>query len=160
MNTYKEATVTPEKLTHMTHIEELPLFGKDALRLAVKTLQDVYAALRGDSTSSRITLKWDGCISPETPVMTKEGMRPIIEVITQVINGEYVEVKGYSHEDLQDSFTRVTNAKKDPGEKNWVTVVLEDGREFSCTEDHEIYTLNRGYIPAAELTLFDELKED
>ena len=60
MNTYKEATVTPEKLTHMTHIEELPLFGKDALRLAVKTLQDVYAALRGDSTSSRITLKWDG----------------------------------------------------------------------------------------------------
>lgn len=60
MNTYKEATVTPEKLTHMTHIEELPLFGKDALRLAVKTLHDVYAALRGDSTSSRITLKWDG----------------------------------------------------------------------------------------------------
>lgn len=56
----KEKNITGNKLTHMTHIEDMIVFGEDSASLALDTIKQLYETLKGHSTSLNITLKIDG----------------------------------------------------------------------------------------------------
>ena len=65
MKYLKEADISGEKLTHMTHIEDMLLSGPDAARFAYSTLLSIVSVLRGDTPQSeiRIAVKTDGAPS-------------------------------------------------------------------------------------------------
>lgn len=59
-----DSNITGNKLTHMTHIEDMLLLGPSGISIVQKTLNDVFHALEGNSSeSSRISLKVDGAPS-------------------------------------------------------------------------------------------------
>jgi intein/homing endonuclease len=164
MRPVHESELTGTKLKHTIHTEDiLTDLGNKGAEWLIQTLFELFETLQSSGkTLSRynITIKWDGCVSPETPVMTRQGKKPIIEVIQSFEKGEDIEIKARSLVTNEDLFIPLSNAVSKNGTKDWVTIVLEDNREFSCTTDHPIYTLNRGYIPAAELTPEDDLQVD
>lgn len=59
MRTLIEAEITSEKLTHMTHTEDLYLFGDTAGEFAVTALMDVSNALHGEKHNTTISRKWE-----------------------------------------------------------------------------------------------------
>lgn len=64
MKLLREAAITGEKLTHLTHTEDLLLFGDQAADMAVRALQDVIEALHGNvSHSTKLSTKIDGAPS-------------------------------------------------------------------------------------------------
>ncbi len=62
MKYLKEADISGEKLTHMTHIEDMLLSGEKAARFAYSTLLSIVSVLKGDTPESeiRIAIKCDG----------------------------------------------------------------------------------------------------
>ena len=58
-----DSNITGNKLTHMTHIEDMLLQGPAGISIVLNTLNDVFHALEGESTKSNIKLKIDGAPS-------------------------------------------------------------------------------------------------
>lgn len=58
-----DSNITGNKLTHMTHIEDMLLLGPAGISIVLNTLNDVFHALEGESTKSNIKLKIDGAPS-------------------------------------------------------------------------------------------------
>ena len=58
----KESTITGKKLTHLTHTEELLLYGEEAALFALRGLYGVYDTLQGNTDEElvNVTVKWDG----------------------------------------------------------------------------------------------------
>lgn len=158
MKHLKEADISGEKLTHMTHIEDMLLSGEKAARFAYSTLLSIVSVLKGDTPESeiRIAVKTDGCFSPSTLLLTEQGLQPIIEVIQRVTHGEVVRVKAYDHRSSQEDFAEVKGASAVPSSKPWVRITTDEG-DVICTADHPVYTKNRGYVEAQTLTQEDEL---
>ena len=158
MKKIQEADISGEKLTHMTHIEDMLYAGPKAAEFAYKTLLSIASSLRGDKPEAQVrtTVKIDGCFSPSTLLLTEQGLQPIIEVIQRVSQGEIVRVKGYDHQLEQEDFAEVKGASAVPSGKPWVRITTDEG-EIVCTADHPIYTKNRGYIEAQSLVQEDVL---
>jgi hypothetical protein len=91
MRTLIEAEITSEKLTHMTHTEDLYLFGDTAGEFAVTALMDVSNALHGEKHNTTISRKWDGAPSC---------------VAASDFNGEaFVATKGFFAKDRKIAYT-------------------------------------------------------
>ena len=58
-----DSNLTGNKLTHMTHMEDMLLNGPQGISLVINALDDTFNALEGHSTKSHITLKADGRVS-------------------------------------------------------------------------------------------------
>lgn len=158
---YESAAVAkPEKNLHMSHLDELPiLYGYEGAEYAQELMLSNYSRLlRGALTE--VNVKWDGCVSLDTVLKTNKGFLPIIEVINRVNTGEPFLVYARELASETNHFVPILKAKAEAGMKEWVTVVFENGSELSCTEDHLIYTTNRGYVKAGELTAKDDILEE
>ena len=91
MDRYIEAKLTGEKLTHLTHTEDLFLFGNEAGGFAIQALKEVFNALKGDKTNYKITTKVDG--SPSYTAASN-------------FNGEsFVSTKGFFAKDRKIAYT-------------------------------------------------------
>jgi hypothetical protein len=58
----------------------------------------------------------------------------------------------------QEGFVPVLDCFVTQPSKNWVRIDFEDSF-IECTEDHEIKTTNRGWVPAGKLTEDDDIEE-
>lgn len=114
------------------------------------------AQLGQDSTS--MTIKWDGCIHPDHILQTDQGQLRIEEVIDKVNNGNKVSVLGFDFNKKINSMVEVSCASKKDGDKPWVEIELENGDVLKMTEDHEVFTTNRGWVEAKDLTDSDDIK--
>jgi ribonucleoside-diphosphate reductase alpha chain len=100
------------------------------------------------------------CFPADARVHTTIGQIPFGELYERALAGE--EFRVYTHRATAD----------DPGEgvlastpiavmRNGVKPVLRlrfaDGRELRCTSNHRLWTANRGYVPAGELSEQDEV---
>lgn len=95
-------------------------------------------------------VKLHGCVSSDTEVLLSDGStKPIsdLEIGTSIIS--YNTISGEMENDI------VTNVLSDNLEKDWVELEFDNGYKIKCTEDHPIYTKNRGYIKAIELKSSD-----
>lgn len=147
-------------LKHLTHLEELILTQKQqGLEIAISFLKELFGTLKGNSESKvYTTIKYDGCIHQKTKVVTDSGSCTIQKIIEDFNAGKHISVQGFDFVLNKETLTRVSNAHSSVGSKSWIEIELENGDYFRCTEDHEIYTMNRGWIEAKNLTNQDILK--
>jgi len=106
-----------------------------------------------------LSIKWDGCLHPDSIVLTDNGEMRIEEVIDRVTNGDSLAV--FSHNFIlgENVMTEINNVSKFIGDKDWVEIEFENGDTIKLTSDHELYTTNRGWVQAGNLTSTDDVKE-
>jgi len=151
---YKEY-VTEGKLRDMNHLEDLILDeGPSGLFKAIGILR----SFAEGSAQEKTTIKWDGCIAGDSTLITSKGERTIADIISNW-QKEEIKVLAHNFETGRDEFVAINMAGKQIGKKDWVEVTLDNGTVIKMTEDHEVYTTNRGWVTAGELTKNDDIKE-
>lgn len=160
-NHLQEGTITPDILKHMDHCEDLLLlYGQPGAELAYNALSDIFDTIKGSTPKYRVSTKLDGCLDPSTLVQTDEGFKTLKEVSDAWKTHKDIRVKACNLELGKDQMATLSNAITKESHKDWVEVILEDGCVFRCTDDHPVYTQNRGYVPAKDLVCTDKLKTD
>ena len=90
-----------------------------------------------------------GCFVPGSRVKMEDGLHAPIETITK---GDVVFDAYGDRQVVTD--TLVYNI-----DEEIVELEFEDGRIIKCTKDHEIFTINRGWVKAIELTNEDNISD-
>jgi hypothetical protein len=140
---------------HIDHLEENIINkGKQGV---IEALNQIEASIRYfvDESDFKVGVKFDGCIHPDTLIVTEKGNRPIIDIIN---DDTPTLVLGYDEETDRDVWVEAKLPRINNNDKKWIELELEDGTSLKCTEDHKIFTVNRGWVEASNLLLEDELK--
>ena len=96
----------------------------------------------------------DECFPRGTLVTTQAGLLPIETVVA---NFKDYQVLSFNHEAGAWEFRQVTNGFIKKTRKNLLRIKTQQG-EFTCTEDHEIFSVTRNcYVKAKDLRVDDEL---
>jgi hypothetical protein len=111
-----------------------------------------------DNAQEYVTIKWDGCIHPDLKIRTNKGVFRIEEVIDRYLSGENFKVFAYDLETETDVLTNINHAVKKFGNKYWVEIEMENGEILRMTSDHKVFTTNRGWVQAQNLTDSDDIK--
>ena len=158
-NTSKYLVIEQQEgiIKHLTHLEELILTRqKEGLDIAVEFIKALTETFNGNADSGVFTtVKYDGCIHPDTILITNEGPLTILDIIN---SDKRVYVRGHDFCTKTDVWVEAQKPRINNNNKNWVCLELENGEKLFCTEDHEIFTENRGWVPAKELNTEDSLK--
>ncbi len=96
----------------------------------------------------------DECFPYYTPVLTNAGWLPIGEIVTErlpVLVASFDSINGVV------VYRRVLHGFASRTNKRMVTIRVGD-MQIVCTENHKIWTENRGYVNAAELGKGDYLR--
>jgi hypothetical protein len=140
------------------HLEDLVFRELPPSKGASRALQSLTDLEKGGHQD--VTVKWDGCIHPDSVVETNLGKMPIQDVIDTVNESQdQVSVLQFNFESQTAEMLPVLNAVKKHGAKSWVQVELDNGDTLTLTEDHEVFTTNRGWVAAGELTQDDDIKD-
>ena len=91
------------------------------------------------------------CFHPESNVLTLNGNKPISEIKI----GE--SVYSFNEQKNKVELSIVENIIAKNVDEDLVVIELENGKIIKCTSDHEIFTKNRGWVKAVELSSEDEL---
>src|SRR5665213_768849 len=100
------------------------------------------------------------CFPADARVHTTLGLLPIGELVARGENGEQFRV--YTHRATADQPGEGVAATQPVafmrnGVKPIMRLRFANGGELRCTPNHRIWTLNRGYVPAEELTTEDRV---
>jgi hypothetical protein len=152
-----------QKNTHMEHAEEEVLNrGVEGTRNSINALRAVRDMLSGNATKKvDVTVKWDGCVHEDTIVLTNYGDLTMKDIVNDIDKYPNLQVKGIFIEENSENSCWVDciGVNSYEGNKLWVEIFLEDGSSLKVTEDHEIHTLNRGWVKAKDLTENDDITE-
>lgn len=149
------------KNQHIEHLEDL-VFNKGfaGAHEALDYIESMRNMLsEGSGSTTKISVKWDGCMHPDTIIQTDKGELPIEEVIDRHNRGEKFSVLAYDVELQQSLLTDVNFACKKNGKTPWIRIELENGDMMMLTENHRVYTNNRGWVEAGYLTDSDDINE-
>jgi len=107
----------------------------------------------------RIDGRWciimDECFPYDTEVILANGARKKIgDIVEQKIP---CEVRSYNVVTGAGEVKPVVSWHKNVRKNRLVKVTLDNGYEVKMTENHKVYTVNRGYVLARELTSEDEV---
>ena len=98
----------------------------------------------------------DECLKAGTLIKTIDGDKPIEQLKTDDI------ILSYNITNNIDEYKKVTQVHKNlPTSQSYTTfkkITLENGFIIEVTPNHKIFTTNRGYVRADELTYSDDLK--
>lgn len=97
------------------------------------------------------------CVAGDTILSTDKGEMRMDELVRRFKNGESIKVASFDLEKMSVEFSNVSAAMLTRANANIIEIETDDGRRLSLTPDHRVYTKNRGYVQAAELTGDDEL---
>jgi hypothetical protein len=119
----------------------------------VKKLLDElsYASFSG---SKKLYL-FDECFTEDTTLLTRDGYRSIKWIVDTNYNGE---VLSYDTDLKENVWSSVINWF-DIGQKEVMTLTFDNGVEVTVTLEQEIYTQNRGWVKAIDLTEEDDVVE-
>jgi ribonucleoside-diphosphate reductase alpha chain len=100
------------------------------------------------------------CFPGDARVHTTLGLVPIAELYDRATEGE--EFRVYTHRATAEEPGEGVVATKplvvmQNGVKPIVRLRFANGQELRCTPNHRIWTLNRGYVPAEDLTTDDQV---
>lgn len=98
---------------------------------------------------------FDECFTADTVLLTREGFRSIRELVESRFQGE---VLSFSSEDGAPVWRNLTDWF-DLGEKPVVTLEFDNGVTLTVTPNQEMYTRNRGWVAACDLTEEDDVEE-
>lgn len=101
------------------------------------------------------------CLDGDTKVKCRiDGIEKEFDMITLDVlfkNGEKIEVLSRDIENGIDEWCLVENSGITNVNAETIKVTDEDGNYIICTEDHQVWTENRGYVRAADLKENDTL---
>ena len=97
------------------------------------------------------------CVTGDTIVKTDKGDISIKELIDKVNNNEIINVLSYDINNDKIEYQQVTDGMLTRKNANIIEIETEDGEKIKLTPDHKVYTENRGYVNAGELTSDDIL---
>ena len=100
------------------------------------------------------------CLTGNTIVNTSEGNITIKELAT-LPTDQRPAVLSYNTKTKKDEYQTIEDVVKlDPYENILELVVTENNKNYTlqCTESHKIYTTNRGWVKAKDLTKDDDIK--
>jgi hypothetical protein len=103
-----------------------------------------------------VTIKWDGCVHPDSVLLTDAGEKTIYDIIT---DANPCAVVGHDFNTGRDTLTPAWNFKVHDNNKAWVNIEMENGHLLQVTEDHEVYVDNVGWVEAKNLVPGMEIKE-
>lgn len=136
------------------HIEDLVYVeGLPGIKRALDRLAQIA------NNTKPLEVKWDGCVDPNLLLETNQGKLRMEEVIDRHQLGEELSVLAHDFDTGRDRMVKVRESVKKLGNKEWVEIELENGDIVRTTADHEIFTTNRGWVEAADLTEDDDIKE-
>lgn len=99
------------------------------------------------------SLEESNCLSGDTLIYTNMGKVSIKEIVDNKL-----ELKVLTLNEKENTFEwKKIKDYFNNGKKKLIEIELEDGNILKCTPEHEIYTKNRGWVKAIELTENDEL---
>jgi len=140
------------------HLEDLVFRELPPSKGANRALQSLIDLEKGGHRD--VTVKWDGCVHPDSVVETNLGRIRIEDVIDKINDKlENISVLQFNFETQSVEMLPVLNAVKKHGFKRWVQIELDNGDTLTLTEDHEVYTTNRGWVEASKLTEDDDIKD-
>jgi ribonucleoside-diphosphate reductase alpha chain len=102
------------------------------------------------------------CFTGDALVHTDKGLVAFRELFDRVNGGEAFQV--YTHDETSPDSPAHEVALTSPeafmitGYNPIVRLRFDNGAELRCTPGHKIFTTNRGYVPAEELTVEDRVK--
>lgn len=96
----------------------------------------------------------NGCFHEDTLIKTKLGNKKINE-ITSADEVLSYDIENSKFEWIPPEWVIPTEHSK---EKAKIRLEFEDGSVINCTEDHEFFTTNRGWVQAKELLESDDIK--
>jgi hypothetical protein len=165
MKTFKQLLFeasAPGKNTHMTHLEDLVIYGGvDGTRQAINALRSMRDMLAGNAkASTAVTVKWDGCVSPDTIIVTEAGEKSIKQYHDDNAHNEVKEkVLGRDLDRNLDILTDVFGTLVENGEKSWLKIELQNGGIVELTEDHEVYLTDGRWKMAKDLLAGDDIHQ-
>jgi len=100
------------------------------------------------------------CFPADARVHTTKGLLPIADLVARGEAGE--EIRVYTHRATADTPGSGVVATEPVafmrnGVKPIVRLRFANGAELRCTPNHRLWTINRGYVPAEELTTEDRV---
>lgn len=87
------------------------------------------------------------CLPYDQVISTEKGDIKIGDIVSKEID---VKVSSFNHETNNIEYKDILKYEKNPG-RPLLEIETESGLKFRCTEDHLVYTENKGYICAKEL---------
>lgn len=150
--------LSESKNTHLTHLEDLMLDeGFRGLFTAIKFITSLVRMLSSSSKSKiKVTTKWDGCLHENTKILTNLGIMTIKEIYNKWSISTPIWVYGFDGE--TDCWVPILDKFGAKSQKSWCRIILENGSSVLLTEDHLVYTTNRGWVQSKDLTENDDLK--
>ncbi|MFA5484934.1 MAG: hypothetical protein WC260_01670 [Candidatus Pacearchaeota archaeon] len=97
------------------------------------------------------------CLVGDTLIDTTKGKMTIRSIIEEIREGNDINVLTFNINNNKFEFEKVTFGDKTRDNTNVIELELEDGTSVTLTPDHKVYTKNRGYVNASELTEDDIL---
>lgn len=97
------------------------------------------------------------CVSADTMVSTSTGDVRMDDLVEKVDSGERVHVKSFDIYTGQTVDSLVTAAALTRKNADLLEIEFENDKRIRVTPDHRIFTSNRGYVSASELTTNDDI---
>jgi len=98
--------------------------------------------------------KIHGCLHESMKVRMSDGSE---KTMREIKIGDYVKTFNEKEQKFVDSkvINKIIQQKTD--KLKWYNLSFENGKNLLCTEDHPIYTTNRGWVEAKNLTFEDDI---
>ena len=150
-----------ERFGRIEHLEDFIVEeGLEGFTLLKKALDGVIDFCNGKPTDVVVSQKIDGCVHGDTEIKTSTGDIKISELIQRIRSGEEIFVYGAADNGKGvTTISEITGTYVTPPNKNWVEIALENGAKLKLTEDHQVYTTNKGWIEAGALSEGDDIKQ-
>lgn len=98
------------------------------------------------------------CLIGSTLIKTKGGEVSIKELAEKTLeNQRKTKILSYNEDTKELEWKKLKFAIKTKSMAKTITLKFNDNTEVTCTPDHQIFTLNRGYIAAKHLEVDDEI---
>jgi hypothetical protein len=146
-----------DKLRHLEHAEDHIIHGgHEGVVHALDNLHDVHKLLKGQKTKTRVTTKYDGCLSGDTLIFTdRYGIISLKELYQYwSINAD---ICTFGYKDGQIVSTKILDKLARKTNKKWIAIIMENGHTIKLTEDHEVMLNDGRWIKAKELTPGDDI---
>jgi len=110
----------------------------------------------GSFSGRRKVYLFDECFTEDTMLVTPEGSQSIKDLVEQQYDGL---VLSYNVETGEAAWQPVTNWYDIEDERECLTLEFDNGVVLTVTTDQELFTKNRGWVPASELMDDDDICE-
>ena len=97
------------------------------------------------------------CLDGDTLVSTDAGLITIRDLVSMVSEGKEINVLSYDEETGGLEYMLVEAGAMTRADADVIKIETEDGQVITLTPDHRVFTENRGYVEAAQLTEEDIL---